>query len=552
MLKSLSIKNYALINGLEIDFDANMNILTGETGAGKSIILGALGLILGQRADNKVFFDPSKKCIMEGTFDVSAYQVKDFFDAHDLDYSDTTYLRREITPEGKSRAFINDTPCTLSLMKELGASLVDIHSQHENLRLNSESFQMEVLDLFSAHKHELTTYKLSFKTLKALEQQLNDLSHKQQDNTADLDYIRFQWEELDKAALVPGEIESLEAEFNKLNHAEAIRESLSRALFLFDNDENGALTQISEANIAMGSLGKFGEELEEISKRIGSSLIELKDIQAELERLSEDTNVDQGRLSELSDRLNLLNHLCQKHKVSTTDQLIDLREDFNASLFGVENMDEEIQKLKSKVTKQRSDVIIQAKDLSANRRKQIPLLEEKIKDLLNKMEMPNAMIKVDQQINEDLPNQNGIDRISFLFSANKGMDFREIGSVASGGELSRLMLALKSIMAEFKALPTLIFDEVDTGVSGEVAHKVGLIMEGLATSHQIVTITHLPQIASKGRSHFFVYKEHGETRTSTNIKKLTEEERITEIAKMLSGENPTPIALENASELLGH
>jgi DNA repair protein RecN (Recombination protein N) len=552
MLKSLSIKNYALINGLEIDFDTNMNILTGETGAGKSIILGALGLILGQRADNKVFFDPSKKCIMEGTFDVSAYQVKHFFNDHDLDYSDTTFLRREITPEGKSRAFINDTPCTLALLKELGASLVDIHSQHENLKLNSESFQMEVLDLFSAHKHELITYKVSFKELKNLEQLLNDLSHKQQDNTTDLDYIRFQWEELDKAALAPGEIESLEGEFNKLNHAETIRESLSKALFLFDNDENGALLKINDANIAMGLLGSFGEELDEISKRIGSSLIELKDIHSELERISEDTNVDQGRLSELSDRLNLLNHLCQKHKVSTTDQLIELRESFNSSLSGVENMDEEIQKLKSQVTKQRSDVISKAKEISANRKKQIPSLELKIKDLLNKMGMPNAMVKVDQQKNEELPNQNGIDRISFLFSANKGMDFREIGSVASGGELSRLMLSLKSIMAEFKALPTLIFDEVDTGVSGEVAHKVGLIMEGLATNHQIITITHLPQIASKGNSHFFVYKEHGKDRTSTNIKKLTGEERITEIAKMLSGENPTPIALENASELLGH
>jgi DNA repair protein RecN (Recombination protein N) len=551
MLSRLYIKNYALIDSLDISFDKNLNILTGETGAGKSIILGALGLILGQRADGKYFFNQQKKCVIEGFFDITEYDLQAFFDENDVDFEQETVLRREISLDGKSRAFINDTPVTLAVLKQLGEQLIDIHSQHATLEIGNHHFQLLVLDLMAEHELLLSTYRKEYKEFKRKQKTLSDLIESSSQAKADLDYFQFQFDELEQANLVADEQESLEKELNLLTHAEEIKTNLNNTSLLIKNGELAALSQLQESSSLLQHLEKYQPELAELAQRLKSTIIELKDIVAEIESIEESTSFNDQRSVELTDRLNLIYALQKKHRVNANDELLKLQEDLSQKLNKILFADEDILKLQSELAKEKASLLKQASILSINRKKAIPAIEAHVQTVLAEVGMNNAQLKVEQALkNDDDFDANGIDQIRFLFTANKGHQLNELSKVASGGELSRLMLAIKSLIAKKTALPTIIFDEIDTGVSGEVANRVGNIMEKLANDMQVIAITHLPQMASKGKAHYFVYKEVKDDFTYSQIKRLSDEERIVEIAKMLSGEHPKESAMQNAKELL--
>ncbi|MGF7075478.1 DNA repair protein RecN [Mucilaginibacter sp. 3215] len=560
MLQKLTINNYALIDNLEIGFDSGLNILTGETGAGKSIILGALSLILGQRAESKYFFNQQKKCVIEGTFKISGFHLADFFEENDLDYETETVLRREISADGKSRAFVNDTPVNLSALKQLGEKLIDIHSQHATLEINDPDFQLLVVDSVARHSDLLFDYQTKFRAYKKSLSKLNQLIAESDKAKADLDYFQFQFDELEKGALVADEQEHLELELNTLNNAEEIKRNLLGANYLLRDGEAAALTQLKEAGQALGSIEKYNPAVAELHQRINSVVIELKDIAAEIDALEQHTFIDEARAEEVNTRLSMIYHLQKKHRVSTNAELLQIQEELSdkvqQALFG----DEAIEKLQKQIAADKAELEKLATQLSVNRKKAIPDIEKQILATLAEMGMGNSMLSIEQTpppppkggATEQSPllTATGIDNIKFLFSANKGHALAEMSKVASGGELSRLMLSIKSIVAQYTALPTIIFDEIDTGVSGEVANKVGQIMERLAQNLQVITITHLPQIASKGQSHYFVYKDDSEAATFTRIKQLDNDERVLEIAKMLSGDKPGESALQNARELL--
>jgi len=551
MLSRLYIKNYALIDSLDISFDKNLNILTGETGAGKSIILGALGLILGQRADGKYFFNQQKKCVIEGFFDVTEYNLQNFFDENDVDFENETVLRREISLDGKSRAFINDTPVTLAVLKQLGEQLIDIHSQHATLEIGTHNFQLLVTDLMAEHEPLLSAYRKDYKEFKRKQKALSDLIESSSQAKADLDYYQFQFDELEQANLVADEQEELEKELNLLTHAEEIKTNLINASELIKNREIAALPQLQDAYHQVQHLEKYQPELEELAERLKSTIIELKDIASEIESLEEATLFNDERSVEINNRLSLIYALQKKHRVNTNEELLKLQEELSDKLNKILFVDEDILKLQSELNKDKSSLLKQAKELSANRKKAIPSIETHVQTVLAEVGMNNAQLKVEQLIKSDDDfDANGIDQIKFLFTANKGHQLNELSKVASGGELSRLMLAIKSLIAKKTALPTIIFDEIDTGVSGEVANRVGNIMEKLANNMQVIAITHLPQMASKGKAHYFVYKEVKDDFTYSQIKRLNDEERVLEIAKMLSGEHPKESALQNARELL--
>lgn len=551
MLTRLYIKNYALIDSLDISFDKGLNILTGETGAGKSIILGALGLILGQRAEGKYFFNQQKKCVIEGFFNISEYQLQAFFEENDIDFEEETVLRREISLEGKSRAFINDTPVTLSILKQLGEQLIDIHSQHATLEIGSQNFQLLVTDLVAEHEPLLSSYRKEFKEYKRKQKNLLDLIENSNQAKADLDYFQFQFDELEQANLVTDEQENLEKELNMLTHAEEIKANLSHASLLIKNGEISALTQLQEASSQVQYLEKYQPELEELAQRLKSTIIELKDIVTEIESIEESTLFNDQRLIEINDRLSLIYALQKKHRVNSNTELLQLQDDLSKKLNKILFVDEDITKLQKKLDADKTSILKQAKALSDNRKKAIPSIENHVLSILAEVGMLNAQLKVEQVLKaDDNFDANGLDQIKFLFTANKGHQLNELSKVASGGELSRLMLAIKSLIAKKTALPTIIFDEIDTGVSGEVANRVGNIMEKLANDMQVIAITHLPQMASKGKAHYFVYKEVKDDFTYSQIKRLNDEERVVEIAKMLSGENPKESAFQNARELL--
>ncbi len=551
MLSRLYIKNYALIDSLDISFDKNLNILTGETGAGKSIILGALGLILGQRADGKYFFNQQKKCVIEGFFDISDYNLQAFFDENDVDFENETVLRREISLDGKSRAFINDTPVTLNILKQLGEQLIDIHSQHATLEIGSHNFQLLVTDLMAEHEPLLSSYRKAYKELKRKQKVLSELIENSKQAKADLDYFQFQFDELEQANLIADEQEELEKELNLLTHAEEIKTNLLNAAELIKNREIAAIPQLQEAYIQLQHLEKYQPELEELAERLKSSIIEIKDISSEIEALEETTHFDDQRAVEINDRLSLIYDLQKKHRVNSNEELLILQENLSEKLNKILFADDDIQKLQNELEKDQSSLVKTAKELSQNRKKAIPSIEAHVQTVLAEVGMNNAQLKVEQVVKGDEDfDANGIDQIKFLFTANKGHQLNELSKVASGGELSRLMLAIKSLIAKKTALPTIIFDEIDTGVSGEVANRVGNIMEKLANDMQVIAITHLPQMASKGKAHYFVYKEVKDDFTYSQIKRLSDEERIVEIAKMLSGEHPKESALQNAKELL--
>lgn len=562
MLQKLTINNYALIDNLEISFGEGLNILTGETGAGKSIILGALSLILGQRAESRYFFNQQKKCVIEGSFRISGFHLSSFFEENDLDYEAETVLRREISADGKSRAFVNDTPVNLTALKQLGEKLIDIHSQHATLEINDPEFQLLVVDSVAKHDGLLNDYRSKYRAFKKDTAKLNQLTAESDKAKADLDYFQFQFDELEKVSLSADEQEPLEKELYALNNAEEIKRNLYGAYYLVQESETAALAQLREAGQQLGTIEKFDAQIEELHQRLNSTIIELKDIAAEVEAIEQKTHTNDARADEINTRLSLIYNLQKKHRVNSNAELLqiqdELSEKIQQALFG----DETIEKLQKQLAADKAELEKLAVQLTANRLKAIPAIEKQVIDTLAEMGMGSSTLKI-----EEIPppppkggtfdlqgggvlGENGVDHVRFLFSANKGHALAEMSKVASGGELSRLMLGIKSIIAKYTALPTIIFDEIDTGVSGEVANKVGTIMERLADNLQVITITHLPQIASKGSNHYFVYKDDSGATTYTRMKQLDNHERVLEIAKMLSGEKPGESALQNARELL--
>ena len=553
MLISLRVKNYALIDELQLHFGKNLNIITGETGAGKSIILGALGLLLGQRADSTSLLDKTQKCIIEGEFDSANKIIADFFTSYDLDVDTRIIIRREISKEGKSRAFINDTPVNISQLKELGDLIVDIHSQHETLLLNHSGFQLSLVDSFAGNFSILNEYKTDFIRYKEILKKLEQIKLEESKAKSEQDYINFQFKELDEAGLNENENKSdLEIELRTLSHAEEIKIGLSKLEEIISSNEANVTANISVGIQLIQSLSKYNPQLELITQRLKSVQLELNDIILESTSLSEEVSADPERVEVINDRLNLLNRLEQKHRVNSIEELLIIKSNLNEKLFQINSYDDKIIQLEKEKTKLLSTLINFASKISKAREKAIPSIELKVKKILDELGMPNAILKIEQSVlhGEEL-NANGKDEIKFLFSANKGVAYSDISKVASGGELSRLMLALKSLVAKLIELPTIVFDEIDTGVSGETAFKIGNVMNELSHSIQLLAITHLPQIASRGEEHFFVYKEVIGKRTFTKVRKLSGDERIVEIARMLSGDKPTAIAMENAKELLG-
>ncbi|MEO6851779.1 MAG: DNA repair protein RecN, partial [Mucilaginibacter sp.] len=552
-LHKLVINNYALIDNLEIGFGDGLNILTGETGAGKSIILGALSLILGQRAESRYFFNQQKKCVIEGIFRIAGFHLKPFFEDNALDYEAETILRREISADGKSRAFINDTPVNLTILKALGEKLIDIHSQHATLEINDPDFQLLVTDAAAKHDELLSDYRSKFKNYKKDTAKLQQLISESDKAKADLDYYQFQFDELDKAKLANDEQEKLEQELYTLNNAEEIKRNLAAAYSLMQSGETSALIQLREAMHHLSSLEKFNPGITELDERLKSAIIELKDIAAEIENMEQRTHTNEAMAVEINERLSLIYNLQKKHRVNTNGELLKLQDELSSKIQQAIFGDEEIEKLQKQIATEKAELEKLAAQLSANRAKVIPEIEKQVMQSLAEMGMGSAVLKIElfpKPPKGELGN-DGTDLVRFLFSANKGHALSEMSKVASGGELSRLMLAIKSLIAKYTALPTIIFDEIDTGVSGEVANKVGQIMEQLAENLQVITITHLPQIASKGQNHYFVFKDDETSTTYTRIRQLNENERVVEIAKMLSGDNPGESALQNARDLLG-
>lgn len=551
MLTRLAIKNYTIIDDLEIHFASGLNIITGETGAGKSIIIGALGLILGDRADKRTLHTASGKCIIEGSFRITAHALQDFFNENDLDYEEETTLRREITAEGKSRAFINDTPVTLNQLKQLGERLVDIHSQHQTRQLNTAAFQLSVVDSFAGHDKLLQEYKEKYQTFRKNEARLRDLEERNQKAAAEADYLQFQFDELEAANLQPGEQELLEQEMLRLTHAEEIKRSLSAVVYLLEEGQAPITSQLREAERQLSTLEPYSREIGPLTQRVASALIELRDVSQELDQLNEDTVLDEQRREEVEQRIDLLYRLEQKHHCNTVEELIGRRDEFSEKLNGISLLDEELTSLRNQLKNEQASLLRLARQLSAGRKAVIPSITDQVNALLKETGMPDARFRLEmEQLSETALRPTGVDQVHFLFSANKGHELAEISKVASGGELSRLMFCVKGLAARNMALPTIIFDEIDTGISGEVALKVGKLMQGFSEHLQVITITHLPQIAGKGKTHYFVYKESKADSTFANIRKLDESERVMEIAKMLSGENPSSSALNNAKELM--
>lgn len=550
MLRSLYIQNYALIEKLDISFEQGFSVITGETGAGKSIILGAIGLLLGQRADVKSIRTGATKCIIEARFDISNYHMQPFCEENELDYEDECILRRELYASGKSRAFINDTPAQLAQMKELGEQLIDIHSQHQNLLLNKEGFQLNVLDLLAHDEPALSAYQAAYKQWKQAQNDLDRLLERAARDKADEDYIRFQWEQLEEAHLTKGEQEELEQEAETLSHAEDIKASLYRTDQLFNNEEGGLLSNLKECCNVMAELQAVYPTAEEWANRLESSYIELKDIADEVSDREEQVEFNPTRLDEVNERLNLIYSLQQKHRMDTVDELMALRDDYATRLASISSSDEEIETLKKRCGELQSEVRRQAAGLTEARREAAREVERQMAARLVPLGMPNVRFVVDMGERKE-PGLHGMDTVTFLFSANKNGTLQNISSVASGGEIARVMLSVKAMIAGAVKLPTIVFDEIDTGVSGEIADRMADIMQEMANNdRQVISITHLPQIASRGRAHYKVYKKDNETETNSHIRRLTDEERVEEIAHMLSGATLTEAALNNARALL--
>ncbi len=551
MLRSLYIQNYALIEKLDISFGAGFSVITGETGAGKSIILGAIGLLLGQRAEVKAIRQGASKCVIEARFDISAYGMEPFFEDNELEYEEECILRREVYASGKSRAFINDTPASLVQMKELGEQLIDVHSQHQNLLLNKEGFQLNVLDILSHNDEQLSTYQSLYREWKQAQQELADLIARAEQNKADEDYIRFQLEQLEEANLSAGEQEELEQETDMLSHAEEIKAGLFRVGQLLTSDEGGLLAGLKESLNTMLGLQKVYSPATELAERLESTYIELKDVSQEVSSQEEDVEFNPDRLEEVNDRLNLIYTLQQKHRATTVEELLTLAEEYAAKLAAITSYDERIGELTTLCDTLYNKVRKQAAVLTKARTGAAREVEKQMASRLVPLGMPNVRFQVEMGIRKE-PGVHGEDTVNFLFSANKNGSLQNISSVASGGEIARVMLSIKAMIAGAVKLPTIVFDEIDTGVSGEIADRMADIMQEMGEQdRQVISITHLPQIAARGCAHYKVYKQDNETETNSHMRRLADEERVEEIAHMLSGATLTEAALNNAKALLG-
>ena len=553
MLQSIHIQNYALIEKLDIDFKSGFSVITGETGAGKSIILGAIGLLLGQRADMKAIKTGANKCVVEAHFRIASYRLEDFFTENDLEYdAEECILRRELYASGKSRAFINDSPASLSQMKELGEKLIDVHSQHQNLLLNREDFQLKVLDILAKAEEELENYSASFSNYRKVSAELDNFIAQAEKSRQDEDYIRFQVEQLEEANLQAGEQEELEEEAETLSHAEDIKSGLYKADRLIASDDVTLLSVAKECMQTLQGVSKVYAPAQEWMNRLNSCYIELKDLAHEIANAEEKVEFNPARLEEVNERLNLIYSLQQKHHVSSVEELIGIANEFRSKLDAIVSFDDRIQELANQKKALYDEVVSKAKILTKLRTKAAEGIERQMLAYLVPLGMPNVRFVV-ELTHRNEPNAKGMNNVNFLFSANKNGALQQVASIASGGEIARVMLSLKALIAGAVKLPTIIFDEIDTGVSGSIAEKMALIMYEMGQAkRQVISITHLPQIAARGSVHYKVYKEDTETGTNSYIRQLSREERIKEIANMLSGATLTDAALNNAKALLNN
>ena len=551
MIQKLFIRNYALIDSLEIDLRPGFTVLTGETGAGKSIIMGALSLILGQRADTKAVKDLTQKTVIEGTFDISSYAMRPFFEENDLDYDDSglCVLRRELTPAGKSRAFVNDTPVSLSLLKELGEQLIDIHSQHQNLLLGDNRFQLRMIDVWADDDELLTQYRTEYKRYRELGDTLLRLRRESEEKRKEEDYLRFQYEQLCDAHLQPGEQSALEEEQEMLTHAEEIKTALYSVSCSLGDDEGGLLSKMKESLSTLRSLQRIYPAVEPLGERLDSAYIELKDILSEVDDRQESVSVDPARLQQVEERLDLLYGLQQKHRLANLEELLALQDDLKERLDEIDHSDEQLALLQEQLSAREESLRALAARLSAVRHEASGRFTEKLIERARPLGMPHLRFEVEWLPKEGF-DADGTESVRYLFSANKNRPLESVADIASGGEISRLMLTIKSLAADATALPTIIFDEIDTGVSGEIADKMGEIMAGMARYMQVIAITHLPQVASRGKTHYRIYKDEAGETTQTRIELLDDNRRVKEVARMLSGSQLTDAAMKNARELL--
>lgn len=556
MLKELHIRNFALIDSLDIDFESGFSVITGETGAGKSIVLGAIGLLMGQRADTKAIKTGAQKCSIEAHFNLSAYDMKKWFDENEIDYdADDCIIRRELTASGKSRGFINDTPATVHQMKELGEMLMDVHSQHQNLLLQKEDFQLNTVDIIAHNTKEREAYTKAFHELHAAEKALAELKESISENQKNEDFMRFQLDELTAANLVAGEQEELEQEQDSASHTEEIKSALYTADTLLNGDNNDIISNLKQVCGSIESITSVFPQVEELSERLESAYIEIKDIASDINSALDDVEFDPNRLEYINDRLDTLYSLEKKYSKSTVEELIEEHDRLQRAIDAIDNSDEELKEQTAKVVSLRKEAMQLAEALTKTRAKAAKTVEEEIHKRLTALGMPNVQFAVELTCNKSDDSshltKDGQDKIAFMFSANKGMELRPVSQVASGGEIARVMLSLKAMISGAVKLPTIIFDEIDTGVSGKMAEKMAEIMKEMGEANrQVISITHLPQIASKGSCHYKVEKHDTESGTTSLMRRLNDEERVQEIAQMLSGENITEAALTNARELL--
>lgn len=549
MLASISIKNYALINELHIDFSSGLSIITGETGAGKSILLGALGLVLGNRADSSTLKNTTRKCIVEAILSVEKYNLQDFFETEDIDYEINTIIRREILPSGKSRAFVNDTPVTLSVLTALRSKLIDIHSQHQTLQVSDQQFQFQLLDVFANNESKLASYQRGLTQYTSEKKKLEEILQAQREANLQYDYNSHLYNELLEANLVEDEQEALEEKLEKINNVEEIKQNLSEALQLTTDDTIGIQNLLYSLENKLTKIAPYSKEYQELSERISSVKIELDDIVSELESANEQVDFNPLEATQLNDRLQLIYNLQKKHYVNSISALLLILEELSTKVSTVENAEQRLLDQETIVTEIANKLDAIALKISEARKRIIPTVSKQLEAILDNLGMSHARFQIQNNITEQYY-KNGKDVLSFLFSANKGGQFGELKKVASGGELSRIMLAIKKVMSENSQLPTIIFDEIDSGVSGEISNKMAHIMSQMSQQMQVITITHLPQIAAKGNQHYKVYKEELNNTTTTSLKQLSEDERIVEIAEMLSGKNISDSALTHARELL--
>ncbi|PTX59730.1 DNA replication and repair protein RecN [Kordia periserrulae] len=549
MLTKLSIKNFALIDALQVDFDKGLTIITGETGAGKSILLGGLALILGKRADLSSLKDKELKCVIEAEFSIKKYQLTKFFTENDLDYDDDTIIRREILPSGKSRAFVNDVPVRLDVLNALGDQLIDIHSQHQTLQLTDNQFQFQVIDILANVSEEVQSYQSILKSYHSTQKELKKIQEEKIDLEKEYDYNMFLLKELEEAKLEGLVLDDLEAQYERLNNAEDIKTNLSSSEQILSDEQVGVLNLLSELQAASGKLAGIAPEFKNLAERIKSSYIELDDIYNEIINLQEEVTFDPELFAEVSEKLQKIFDLQKKHQVLTIEELLSIQHELSEKASVSENIDTLIQTKEKELQAQQKQLQQLAKTIHDKRAAGIPTLVQQLESMLATLGMPNAQFDINVQLSKEFY-ANGMDDLQFLFSANKGGNFNELKKAASGGELSRVMLCIKAILSKYMQLQTIMFDEIDTGVSGEVANKMANIMQQMSKTMQVFSITHLPQIAAKGKQHFKVYKQDINEVTSTQLKELNQEERIQEIAQMLSGATISDSALANAKELL--